>query len=166
MEVDLTGDDDAGSAKAAEWTQDAEKSHCLVFSGHFSQADQDKYDAISTEPSVDERNKSMLRWLPVLKECGLTWVSVDNLRLHVHFKDHASLARALKAVPHLVRCGLTGKPNAWKNACVSCSGAERYDHPEALRFWVIARQAVPGEAERLTAMSALLKEMQIDVQSM
>jgi len=164
--MDLTGDGSL-SALATEWGQKAEKAHCLIFNASFftKQDDRDKHSSlVSTALSVDERTKQVLAWLPALNDCGLTWLSPKDARLHLYFKDHASLAKALKAVPALVRCGTLG----WMGAsaeCVSCSGKEgKYLVPEALRFSVIAKQALPNTQARLVAAQAFLKELQIDVQ--
>ena len=169
-DVDGVGASSSSSLGSSSWAAEAASIQCLVIDAeHLASAADDRkhLHAVLNSATVltaDERMEAVLSWLPALQDSGLSWVFPVGQRLHLHFKDHAFLARALKAVPFLVRCGLPG--GSWSAPCVSCTGVERHKQPEALHFTVSTTEAAPASlADRMAAIKRLLADMGIEVQA-
>ena len=142
----------------------AASAHCLVIDHHqvrisTQQPDMEQLGSCLKSTITDaERKKVILKWLPALEEDGLGCVFVQHNRVHLHFTDNAHLARALKAVPFLVRCGATSQSDQ------NCYGVPRYKLPEALHLVCREPKDVLSSTENFAAVKAFLSTMGIDAQ--
>ena len=163
-----------GSAAAAATSLPAlpdSAKHCLVIDiQQIASSDKDREELHTIRNASlpwKERIAAVLKWLPALDKDGLVWVSRDQhfSRLHLHFKDHSFLARALKAVPFLVRCCVPSQTSgAWGTHHCLCSGLTRYQQPEALHFTVHHTEALPQPAALLATIKDFIKNLRIDAQ--
>jgi len=162
-------DDGAAAAGLSPAVLSRTSKHCLVVDiQQVAAFDADRSQLVAIHESApsqqpEERIDAVVKWLPSLAG-GLVWVLAPErqvIRLHLHFKDHASLVRALKDVPFLLRCGVPA--SSWGSIC--CSGLQRHEHPEALHFTCVPTGLVPSaQAELLSALKAFLTSIGIPVQ--
>lgn len=165
-DVDGAGAASSSSSAVPAWAAQALTTHCLVIDmQHVSSSEPDRkhlLSALDKALSATARIDAVLSWLPKLERDGLAWVIAEPSahRLHLHFKEHAFLVRALKAVPSLVRCSMTA---AWKTCC---SGVQRHEHPEALHFACnYPTEALPASSSATIAkMREFLLSIGIEVQ--
>jgi hypothetical protein len=168
---DMRDDDGSAAAGSPSSALPETAKHCLVIDiQQIASSDKDcaVLNAIrnNTGLSWDGRIAAVLEWLPALERDGLVWVGRDSrfVRLHLHFKDHSFLARALKAVPFLVRCCVPSG-SAWGGYSCPCNGLPRHNQPEALYFTVDPTEAVPAQPSALlSTIKDFLKRISIDVQ--
>ena len=167
-------DDDDGSMAAVvpPPTLPTSAQNCLVVDSQrlaSSPADLAQFNTIRNAVlSWQEMIASVQKWLPALEGDGLVTVLSDAhfSRLHLHFKDHAALAHALKAVPFLVRCCVYHTPDVWNKVKPhwTCSTLTRYQQPEALHFTVTATDPLPSPSGLSTAIQEFVKKLGIDAQ--
>ena len=161
----------AAAASSSSALPDSAK-HCLVIDiQQIASSDKHREELNSIRNaslSWQERIAAVLKWLPDLEKDGLVWVSRDPHfpRLHLHFRDHSFLARALKAVPFLVRCCVPSQTSGvWGAHSCPCSGLTRYEQPEALHFTVNPTEDLPAQpALLLSTIKEFIKNLRIDTQ--
>jgi hypothetical protein len=153
-------DDDDGSmgAVVSPPTLPTSALNCLVVDSQrlaSSPADLAQFNRIRNAVlSWQEMIASVQKWLPALEGDGLVTVLSDAhfSRLHLHFKDHSSLARALKVVPFLVRCCVPAQAGgAWGAHSSLCTGLTRVQQPEALHFITVEEKKQISRSPRLAA---------------